>query len=113
MDGTNEAERIALALSGVQGVKLVTRGWPQRKSELPRVAVQLAGERGVERFDDAEYLTELEYYVRTFAQSAAELDALCIRVRECMAGLGYARVFAWETADENACQRAERYQTVR
>lgn len=107
-----EIERIVEALSGLEGVRTVTRGWPKQETALPCIAVQLASEQGSEYRDDSEYLTELEYYVRVFARTAAEVDGLIPRLRESMDELGYQRGFAWEDADERVHQRVERYKTV-
>lgn len=112
MSTGQEIQRIIQALSGLEGVRTVTRGWPKQEAALPCVAVQLAGERGVSRFDDAAYLTQVEYYVRCFARTYGELDALIQPIQGAMSVLGYERVFAWEESDALVHQRAERYQTT-
>ena len=109
----DEAERIGRAISGIAGVAAVTRGWPKREAVLPCVAVVLAGERCAERRDDAEYLTEVLFYLRVFARTAEAVDALAPSIRQAMANLGYERDFAWEDADEHGHYRAERYRAVK
>ena len=112
MDGREETGRVIQAISGLEGVAAVTQGWPKREAVLPCVAVVLAGERGAERRDDAEYLTEVIFYLRIFARTAEGTDALAPSIRRTMADLGYERDFAWEDADERGHYRAERYRAI-
>lgn len=112
MDGIGEAGRVVQALGNVTGVAAVTRGWPKREAALPCVAVVLAGERRGESRDDAEYLTEIVFYIRIFARTAESVDALAPSIRQAMEDLGYERDFAWEDAEERGHYRAERYRAV-
>lgn len=78
----------------------------------PCAVVTLAGERRADERDGAEYLTETEYYVRCFARTGAETDALAPEIRRKMEEMGYRREFVWEESGEKVFQRAERYKKI-
>lgn len=108
----NEAERIRAALSAVDGIKTVTRGWPVTMQELPCVAVTKASQAPLRYADGAAHVSELEYYIRVFADTAAEADAAAVGVDTAMEQMGYRMTFSGEMDDENSCIRAMRYRRV-
>ena len=107
----NEAEEIREALSHIEGVKRVTRGWPKEFTDhtLPCIAVTKAADTPVEFRDDKEYAAELEYYVRIFALRFAQSDAIAPQVDEQMEALGYTRTFSYDDDDAQIRQQAMRY----
>lgn len=106
----DDTPRILEALRHVEGVT-VTTSWPGAPAGEPTVLVTLAGDRGTDRRDDREYLTEMEYYVRVFAAKAAGMRRVCAAVHEAMEALGYERVFRWEESGDGFRQTALRYRT--
>lgn len=96
----NEAPAIKERLSRIDGVASVTRGWPRSFAHLPCLAIAKAADTPVDFADDREYLTELEYTVRIFAQRIEEMDRLEGDVDEAMQELGYTRTACYE--DDNA-----------
>lgn len=111
MEDQCETERLARGLAEVEGVRCVTRGWPEAfaADTLPCVALQLAGEQGSDFRDGQEYITQREYYVRVFARQTAALDTLAAKVKQRMEALGYARVFLWEDFSAEVKQTVMRY----
>ena len=109
---TNEAEIIATALGNLLSVALVTRGWPTDQAALPCVAVALASGTPDDYRDDAEYLTELVYYVRIFCATPPECDAVAADVHAVMTGLGYMKDFASEDFGGDVCQLSTRYKKI-
>lgn len=108
----DEATRIADALRGIGGATVVTT-WPKAPETSPVILLTLAGERGADRRDDREYLTEHEYYVRVFSAKAADMCRVCAAVHEIMHDLGYERTFRWEEPSDGWRQTAARYKTYR
>ena len=96
MGTAGETQRILEALGSIQALENVSRGWPHQQTALPCAVVTLAGERRADERDGAEYLTETEYYVRCFARTGAETDALAPEIRRKMEEMGYRRTFRWE-----------------
>ena len=113
MSEQNETQRVLSALSALEGLRRVTRGWPSQPMEeaLPCAVVQKTGESGVGWRDDLEYLTRLEYTVRVFAALPAQADTLAAGVKSAMEALGYRRVFGWEESDGRVHLRAMRFET--
>lgn len=106
---TNEAEQIAVALGeGIGELAAVTRGWPKSLATLPCAAVLLAGETPEDYRDNAEYLTELEYYVHIFCASMAACDRIGAAVDVLMQQMGYTRTFAYEDNGET-CHLVRRF----
>ena len=99
---------VARALTKIDGVKTVTRGWPKKPDALPCIAVALSGESTAMACDDASYLTEVEYYIRVFAQKRTECDRIANEADDVLAALGYTRTFAWEDQGET-CRTDLRY----
>lgn len=99
----NEAETIRAALSTIKGVKAVTRGWPKSfaSANLPCIAINKASETPADYRDDREHVTELEYYIRIFADKFAQADAIAPGVYDKMETLGYQRTMTYD-ADESA-----------
>lgn len=109
MGNTGETRRVMEALESIEALESVSRGWPHQQAALPCAVVTLAGERRADERDGVEYLTEMEYYVRCFARTGAEADAVAPEIRRKMEEMGYRREFAWEESGEMVFQRAERY----
>ena len=109
MDETAELQRALEALSAIEGLGSITRGWPRREAALPCVAVQLGGAQSIDMRDDAPYLTTQILEVRCFSRSSTELDALVTKVKAVMEALGYRREMTWEDFNQEVCQRVERY----
>ena len=105
----NEAPAIKERLLQLEGVKSVTRGWPKSSERLPCIAISKAADTPVDHADDREYLTELEYYIRIFADRVADVDTLSERVDEEMQEMGYMRTFAYDDDDSDVRMCAIRY----
>lgn len=105
----NEVLTLVAALGEIPGVERVTRGWPKRFEKLPCIAVSLAGNAAADWRDDTRYTTELEYYLRIFADQAAQTDGLCNEVDTVMTGLGYDCTFHWEDDSAEVRQTVMRY----
>lgn len=97
----NEAETLRTALSDVEGVKSVTRGWPKSfaSKNLPCIAIQKASEVPADYADDDERLTEIEYYIRIFADKFEQADSIAPRVDETMERLGYRKTMTYDADD--------------
>ena len=66
---TDHKEIIKTALEDITGLGSISDSWPTAKTKLPAIVVDLASEQGADRRDDKRYLTEIEFYVRIFANS--------------------------------------------
>ncbi|MEG0901696.1 MAG: hypothetical protein RSG96_06220 [Clostridia bacterium] len=100
----SELMQIKRALLAVAGAVMVATAWPKGFGALPCVLVQLAGERGADRRDDAVYLVQLEWYVRVFARKREQdLLPLCGRVCAAMEALGYEHIFRWDDDSAEVC----------
>lgn len=97
----NEADALRKALSQIEGVKSVTRGWPRSlaSANLPCIAIQKAAETPADYRDDRERVTELEYYIRIFADQFAQVDAIAPAVYDKMEALGYQRTMTYDADD--------------
>ena len=109
---SGEGERIRAQLVQLEGVKAVTRGWPRRLDELPCIAVSKAAESPVDFRDDRARLSEIEFYVRVFANQAAQADAIAEQVDAQMEEMGYMRTFACDEDDEHVRIAAMRYRKI-
>lgn len=105
----NEAPAIVAALTLIPDVSKAHRGWPKSFEQIPCIAVAEAGNTPTDFRDDAEYLTELEYYIRVFAVKAEQIDAIASAVEDTMLGLGYTRSFSWEDDSADVRQKVMRY----
>ena len=105
----NEAETIRAALGAIEGVQHVTRGWPKRLECLQCIAVTKAADTPVDFRDDRAHLAELEYYVRVFADSAQQADAIAVLADAAMEALGYTRTFSYDDDDGRVRIAAMRY----
>lgn len=105
----NEAEAIREALSCIEGVACVTRGWPRQKEALPCIAISKAADTPMDLRDDGEHIAQLEYYIRVFAHRAQQADAIAAQADACMTQMGYTRVFAYDADDERVRMQALRY----
>ena len=97
----NFYEELRTALSKVSGVKAVTRGWPKSfaSKNLPCIALEKASETPADYRDDREHVTEIEYYVRIFADKAEQTDALAPLVDTRMQKLGYQKTMTYDAGD--------------
>lgn len=109
----SEAETICARLRQVDGVARVTRGWPAGLERLPCIAVSKAADTPVGFRDDRAYITRLEYYIRIFADSAAQTDALAGAVDAAMEELGYMRTLAYDSDEQDVRMAALRYMKYR
>ena len=105
----NEAAVILERLSGLEGVQMVTRGWPKRLGRLPAIALNKAADMPVDFRDDGGHITQLEYDVRIFADRAAQADALCQAVDAQMEALGYVRTMAYDDDSQQVRLAVLRY----
>lgn len=71
--------------------------------------VSEASNRPAARYDGKERVTELTYYVRVFAERAAELAELSRAADDAMEALGYQRQMAFEDDGASPRQRVMRY----
>ncbi|HPJ01775.1 MAG TPA: hypothetical protein PKU80_02915 [Candidatus Limiplasma sp.] len=98
----NETEKIIQALSDIQGIASVTRGWPRQDAQLPCVALQLLERSAVDTRDNEVYLTKSRYLVRVFGQTLSACDALKAEIAAAMAALAYTLERVQETDHETA-----------
>ena len=98
----NEADRISVALSQIDGIASVTRGWPKQSALLPCAVVRLEEQGAADMRDGAEYLTRTVYGVRIFASTLSACDALKAPVAAAMEALGYTLQRAAEADGETA-----------
>lgn len=105
----NDAPQIIAALATIPDVKAAHRGWPKNLETFPSIVLTEAGNAPADYRDDAEYLTELEYYIRIFAVKAEQIDAIANAVEDEMRGLGYTRTFCWEDDSAEIRQKVMRY----
>ena len=105
-----EREKVKAVLETIPGIKAFETKWPDKFNTLPCIVLTLASERGVDRRDDEEYLTEIEWYVRTFAAKEADLQAVSKAAGAAMRALGYERTLLWEQTEGNVRQVVARYQ---
>ncbi len=87
--------------------------WPEDWAALPCAVVSEASNRPVARYDGKERLTEVSYYVRVFAERAAELAEISSAVDDAMLALGYLRQMAHEDDSAAIRQRVLRYRMYR
>ena len=95
-----EAEKIRVRLAQLEGVKAVTRGWPRHLSALPCIAVTKAADTPVDFRDDRSRLTELEFYVRVFAEQTARAEEIAAAAEAAMEEMGYTRTFACDEDED-------------
>lgn len=107
----SEADRVVRALGAVEGLDGVWRSYPEEPGdmELPYIVVEKADERGIDFRDGKEYLTEIEFYVRVFAPSPSQADAIAHEARLCLEEIGYRRVQEWEDLHAQPRQMVARY----
>jgi hypothetical protein len=100
------------ALGAIPDVAKAHRGWPKSFEQLPCIAVSEAGNAPADFRDDAEYMTELEYFIRVFAARAEQTDTISSAVEDAMLGLGYTRSFSWDDDSADVRQKALRYRKI-
>jgi len=105
----DDKPRIIQALSEIPGVARVLPTWPDDWAVLPCIVISEAANMPADWRDDRERITELEYYVRVFANRAAELSQIASAADDIMQSLGYARGMAWEDDGAQVRQKIMRY----
>lgn len=105
----NHAEDILALLEGIAAVRSVTRGWPEAFDKLPCLAVSEAANAPADKYDDMEYSTGLEYYVRIFSRDSAAGDAIAAEVDRLMVQAGWERSLVYEDDNPDVRQRVMRY----
>ncbi|MDD3410517.1 MAG: hypothetical protein PHY12_06875 [Eubacteriales bacterium] len=108
-DTDTERADILSALRALEGVKLVATNWPKALDTTPCVLLMQAGESAADYRDDAEYLTEIEWYVRVFCKKDEQQRTLCRAVHEAMEALGYRRTFRWDEGAADVRQTVFRF----
>lgn len=108
MEDVNTIIRVLAAATSAQHV---TRGWPAADATglEPVIALRLASETCIARYDDVAYLMETVYDLRVFARDPAQADAVAEEARLCMHGLGFQRVFTAEETSAAMHQRMGRF----
>ena len=106
---TDYKEEIKAALEDVPGLKSLSDSWPDTETELPAIVIDLASEKGADRRDDKRYMTELVYYVRIFADTSQEAQAIFVAVKPRMENLGYENVFKFDQNLAGAKQMVTRF----
>lgn len=103
----NFYEELRSALSKVKSVKTITRGWPKQFASrtLPCIAIVKASETPADYRDDRERITEVEYYIRIFADKFEQVDEIVPQVHEIMERLGWQRTMTYD-ADDSAVRIA-------
>ena len=99
----NFFDEFRTALSKIETVKAITRGWPKSfaSKNLPCIAIVKASETPADFRDDREHITEVEYYIRIFADKFEQVDEIAPQVREIMERLGWQRTMTYD-ADDSA-----------
>lgn len=99
----NHYDQLRTSLSKVAGVRSVTRGWPQSfaSKNLPCIAIQKASETPADFRDDGEHITEVEYYIRVFADKFEQADTIAPEVDKIMLRLGYQRTMTYDADDSS------------
>ena len=105
----NEAEAIMQRLGAIDGVQVVTRGWPRRMENLPCIAVAKVADTPAAFRDDREHVAQLEYYIRIFAHRAQQTDELAVCVDNAMEEMGYVRTFSYDGEDADVRMAVLRY----
>lgn len=111
-DADGELGRVKAALRSIQGALQVYTNWPKSFDALPCVLLTQAGESPADFRDDAEYLTEIEWYVRVFGSQETPHRAICKAVQETMTALGYQRTFRWDEGAADVRQTVFRFITT-
>jgi len=107
----DDKPRIIAALTGIPGLARALPAWPGDGTAFPCIVVSEAANKPADHRDDRERVTELEYYVRVFANGAAEQSQIASAADDIMQGLGYSRTMAWEDDSAQARQKVMRYRT--
>lgn len=98
----NETDRITQAISDIEGIQSVTRGWPKQTAKLPCAALQLLERSAVDTRDNDVYLTRSRYLLRIFGQTLGACDALKDEIIAAMSALRYTLERVQETDNETA-----------
>ena len=83
--------------------------WPDDWAVLPTIAVSEAANIPADFRDDKERITELEYYIRVFANGSAERQRIASDADDVMTGLGYVRNFSNDDDGAGVRQKVMRY----
>jgi len=105
----DEKPRIISALSRIPGLARALPAWPEDWAEIPCIVVSEAANVPAEHRDDRERITELEYYVRVFANRAEEQARIASEADDVMQELGYSRTMVWDDDGAEVRQKVMRY----
>ncbi len=106
---TDYKEEIKTALEDIPGLGSISDSWPVSVADLPAIVVDLASEQGTDRRDDKRYMSELEYYVRIFADTPSAIYAMHEAVQPLVEALGYEFTFKFDQNTAGALQLITRY----
>jgi len=106
---TDHKEIIKTALEDITGLGSISDSWPDAETQLPAIVVDLASEQGKDRRDDRRYLTEIEFYVRIFANTPAAIHAMFEAVCPRMEALSYELTFKFDQNTAGARQLITRW----
>lgn len=107
----DDKARIRAELLLIPGVARALLSWPEDWEQLPTIVISEASNRPWDNRDDQEYITELEYYIRVFADKASEIVEISSAVDDKMVELGYERHMTYEDDSAEVRQKALRYRT--
>lgn len=105
----NEIPIIGPMLQAIPGVQRVTNGWPKDWAALPCISINEASNLPALQYGDKEYATELEYYIRVWGRTAAEVEPIASKVQDVMEGLNYERTMKYEDDSADVRQKVMRY----
>lgn len=105
----DEIPVIKPVLQAIPGVQRVTSEWPQDWKVMPCITITEASNLPAVRYGDRERITELEYYIRIWGRTGAEVVSIASLVDDVMAGLGYERTMAYDDDSADVRQKAMRY----
>ena len=108
----DDTPRILDALAAVPGVTATYPAWPETWESLPCIIVSEAANRADSYRDDEEYTTELEYYVRVVARTAADRSRIASDADDVMQGLGYRRINTYDEDGTGIRQKAILYRQL-
>jgi hypothetical protein len=108
----DDKPRILDALAAIPGVKAALPAWPKADARMPCVVATLAANEPEDTYDDHEYLTALEYYIRVFTNYAQDRAEIAAHADKAMTALGYRRVFMWEDDGADTRQTVMRYRRI-
>lgn len=97
------------ALKTISGLGSISGSWPNAKTKLPAIVIDLASRRTTDRRDDVKYLVAKEYNVRIFATDPDTVDTISEAVETRMEAIGWECTFSFDQNVEGALQQINRY----